>query len=158
MKLPFNLLPGSWGLKGTTRAIAEAEYTLSGFDLAKKIVEIKYKEDSTEYVMGMLEANLKYDKIDKQQYDKELATAKNIPWVSANKSEYDAKLGLSGFSMELDYNDLFVEFLRAEGFDHASDDMCVDSWFDALCSQIAKDDGSTESIATIRLPSKTVHK
>ena len=43
-KLPFGTLPGHWGLKGKTREIAKAEYELEGYELKKRLLEIKADE------------------------------------------------------------------------------------------------------------------
>ena len=40
-KIPFGWMPGHWGLKGTTREIAKAEYELDGIDLDMKVAEIR---------------------------------------------------------------------------------------------------------------------
>ena len=39
-KLPFSMMPASWGLKGKSRAVAEAEYYYDGEDLEKALAEI----------------------------------------------------------------------------------------------------------------------
>ena len=43
--IPFWLMPGSWGLKGKTREIAQAEYELEQGDLEEKLLEINYRDD-----------------------------------------------------------------------------------------------------------------
>jgi hypothetical protein len=39
--IPFGWMPGHWGLKGTTRALARAEYELSGMELELRLVELR---------------------------------------------------------------------------------------------------------------------
>ena len=41
-KLPFSMMPASWGLKGKSRAIAEAEYYYEGEELEKVLDEISF--------------------------------------------------------------------------------------------------------------------
>ena len=56
--VPFTLLPASWGLKGKTREIAQAEYERTGYDLEVKILEIKQEDiDSEDYRRKQLEIN-----------------------------------------------------------------------------------------------------
>ena len=43
-KIPFNWMPGSFGLKGRTRDIAQAEYELTGYELERRLLDIK-KDD-----------------------------------------------------------------------------------------------------------------
>jgi hypothetical protein len=73
-KLPFSWMPGSWGLKGTTRDIAHAEYELSGYELEKRILEIKTEDHSSkDYIQKCLEIDRRYDKISQEEYDQGLA-------------------------------------------------------------------------------------
>ena len=39
-KLPFSMMPASWGLKGKSRAIAEAEYYYEGEELEKVLAAL----------------------------------------------------------------------------------------------------------------------
>lgn len=39
--IPFGWMPGHWGLKGSTRDVAKAEYELSGVDLELRLAEIR---------------------------------------------------------------------------------------------------------------------
>ncbi len=75
-KLPFGWLPGHIGLKGKTREIAKAEYELSGFELEKKLLEIKKDDfrDDDEYTKTGWEIQLKYNKIDQSAYHRLLLT------------------------------------------------------------------------------------
>ena len=44
-KLPFSMMPASWGLKGKSRAIAEAEYYYDGEELEKALAAIDAETD-----------------------------------------------------------------------------------------------------------------
>ena len=76
IKLPFGLLPGSWGLKGKTREVAKAEYELVGEALQKKLIEIKYDDDENECQLGLLKLERKNEHITKEQYDYKYAELK----------------------------------------------------------------------------------
>ena len=41
-KLPFWIFPGSWGLSGKTRKIAEAEYYFTGYELDIELAKINH--------------------------------------------------------------------------------------------------------------------
>ena len=72
-KLPFGLMPGHWGLKGKTREIAKAEYELSGYELEKRVLEIKQDDlNSDDYKRKELEIKLRYNKITKAEYHRAL--------------------------------------------------------------------------------------
>jgi len=75
MKLPFGLFPGAWGLKGKTREVAKAEYELKGETLQKKLIEIKY-EDETERQLELLKLKRRNEHITKEQYDYKYAEIK----------------------------------------------------------------------------------
>ena len=68
-KLPFSVWPASWGLKGKTRARAEAEYYLTGEALERRMIEIDHETGSFEYKMLNLGLDLKYEKISQYEYD-----------------------------------------------------------------------------------------
>ena len=66
--IPFGWLPGSWGLKGRTRAIAEAEYNYSGKELELRLAEI-HSDDSTEQELKKNQVRLKYGEITPSEHD-----------------------------------------------------------------------------------------
>lgn len=74
MKLPFHWLPASWGLKGKTKAIAEAEYLYEGYELDIALAKIDAKFDN-EYKLEerLIAIDLKHNKIDQYEADRRLA-------------------------------------------------------------------------------------
>lgn len=74
-KLPFGLLPGSWGLKGKTREVAKAEYELVGEALQKKLIEITY-DNKKERQLELLKLERRNEHITKEQYDYKYAELK----------------------------------------------------------------------------------
>jgi hypothetical protein len=72
MRIPFNLLPASWGLKGKTRQIAEAEYLYHGHDLEIALIKINH-EDPLEQEKRIVEIDLKHGKIDQYEADRRKA-------------------------------------------------------------------------------------
>lgn len=71
-KIPFNLLPASWGLKGKSRQIAEAEYLYSGYELDIALIKIN-TDDPVELDIKQIDVDLKYDKIDQYEADRKRA-------------------------------------------------------------------------------------
>ena len=61
-KIPFSMLPASWGLKGKSRAIAEAEYYYDGEDLEKALALIEV-DNEVDGKVAELEIDLKNEKI-----------------------------------------------------------------------------------------------
>jgi len=71
-KIPFKWMPGSYGLKGRTREIAQAEYELTGYELELKLLSIN-QPDPNSFIQSKLDIDLKYDKIARKEYDRALA-------------------------------------------------------------------------------------
>lgn len=75
-KLPFWLFPGSWGLAGKTRKIAEAEYYFSGYELETELAKINH--DRLDILQkALLEIEKKYNKISEYEYDQYVAKLEN---------------------------------------------------------------------------------
>lgn len=74
-KIPFEWMPGSWGLKGRTREIAKAEYELTGYDLEKRLLEIaKDDMEPSEFSRRCWDLDVKYGKMDTAKYHRLLLT------------------------------------------------------------------------------------
>lgn len=74
-KIPFEWMPGSWGLKGRTREIAQAEYELSGYELEHKLLQFAEKEmEPKEFNRKMIELRHKHGKIEELDYHRALAS------------------------------------------------------------------------------------
>jgi len=72
-KLPFGSLPGHWGLKGTTRAIAQAEYELEGYELKKRLLEIKQPDlKPDDFDKKMLDLELEFGRMTQEEYNRAL--------------------------------------------------------------------------------------
>ena len=173
IKVPFEWMPGSWGLKGKTKEIAKAEYELSGYDLELRLLEISkddigedkfrakaldlklkygmidqpaYKRalidlmaDETLKKLATLELELMEGNISQLSYDKQHATLKNEPWVNVVKMEFSGKNSKEG-SFELDWNEAFVDKLKADGYAGPSPDHIVNQWFMVLCRNVAMEE------------------
>ena len=69
MKIPFNLLPASWGLKGKSRQIAEAEYYLVGYELDIKLAEIEHGNEGPGFDKRKILIDREYHRIDQYTAD-----------------------------------------------------------------------------------------
>ena len=101
--IPFFLWPYSWGMAGKTRQIAEAEYSLVGYDLKIALLDIS-RDDLTddEYKRKYYDIQLEYNKITKGEY-----YLKNIELIT---DDFQKQLALLEFNFknskigELEYN------------------------------------------------------
>ena len=94
MKIPFNLLPASWGLKGKSRQIAEAEYYLSGYELDMKLAEIEHGTDTPGFNKQAILIKREYSRIDQYTADvllSELEHAGNENAAGLTKLDIDLK-------------------------------------------------------------------
>ena len=83
-KLPFSMMPASWGLKGKSRAIAEAEYYYDGEELEEALAEIEAESDTDKHI-ARLDVQLKNGKIGKYEHEKQVAEIKEEPYVNVLK-------------------------------------------------------------------------
>ena len=156
-KLPFSMMPASWGLKGKSRAIAEAEYYYEGEELEEVLAELGADSDVDKKV-AKLDVKLKNKKIGQSEYDKEIAEIKNEPWVNVLKLDVNPENAKAGY-MELDWNDNFVKFLHDNGYEGKDDEAIVNKWFNDVCRTVLvqemadqdyglQQDGEVDVIAT----------
>tara|TARA_Y100000114_G_scaffold62940_2_gene57653 strand:+ start:72 stop:464 length:393 start_codon:yes stop_codon:yes gene_type:complete len=67
---------------------------------------------------------------------KDKATARGEPYVEVITLEVDAKNPSQG-AFELEWNDLFVEELKRNGYRGNTDEDIVDVWFQQICKNVA---------------------
>jgi hypothetical protein len=133
-KLPFWVLPASWGLKGKTRAIAEAEYNYEGKELEEKLAELN-AETPEDKEIAVLAVKLKYEEISQDAYDKSIATIKKEPWVNVVKMGVNPSNVAAGY-FELDWNEEFIAMLHENGYVGQSDEEVVNKWFNDVCRTV----------------------
>ena len=133
-KLPFSMMPASWGLSGKTRAIAEAEYYYEGDELEEILAELNADSDSDKE-LAKLEVQLKNGKIGQYEFDKKVAELKEQPYVNVLKLDVNPENAKAGY-MELDWNDHFVKFLHSNGYTGESDEAVVNKWFNDVCRTV----------------------
>ena len=148
-KVPFSMMPASWGLSGKTRAIAEAEYYYEGEELEEILAQINAETD-TDKELAKLEVQLKNGKIGQYEYDKQVAEIKQEPYVNVLKLDVNPENAKAGY-MELDWNDHFVKFLHENGYTGENDEAVVNKWFNDVCrtvlvQEIADQDYGLEDI------------
>ena len=133
-KLPFSMMPASWGLSGKTRAIAEAEYYYEGEELEEILAQINAETDSDKE-LAKLEVQLKNEKIGQYEFDKKVAEIKKEPYVNVVNIDVNPENAQAGY-MELDWNDHFVKFLHDNGYTGKSDEDVANKWFNDICRTV----------------------
>lgn len=142
IKLPFSMMPASWGLKGKTRAIAECEYYYEGEELEKELAALDL-ETAEEKTIANLDIDYKNGKIGISEYEKERANLKDEPWVNVLKLDVNPDNAKAGY-MELDWNDHFVAFLHDNGYTGENDESVVNKWFNDVCRTVLIQEASDQ--------------
>lgn len=128
------MLPASWGLKGKTKSIAEAEYYFDGKELEEKLAEIN-AETPEDKEIAVLAIKLKHEEISQAAYDKAVATIKKEPWVNVVKMGVNPTNVAAGF-FELDWNEEFIAMLHENEYVGQSDEEVVNKWFNDVCRTV----------------------
>jgi hypothetical protein len=133
-KIPFWMLPASWGLKGKTREVAEAEYYFEGKELEEKLAEVN-AETPEDKEIAVLAIKLKHEEISQAAHDKAVATIRKEPWVNVVKMGVNPTNVAAGF-FELDWNDEFIAMLHENSYVGQSDEEVVNKWFNDVCRTV----------------------
>lgn len=96
-------------------------------------------EDEDQKALAMLELDYKENKLTQNEYEKGAATLKGEPWVIVLNLGFGGVKSLEG-SFELDWNEFFVDSLRASGYVGPTDDAIVNQWFMEVCRNIAMEE------------------
>ncbi|AUS03066.1 hypothetical protein NVP2275O_485 [Vibrio phage 2.275.O._10N.286.54.E11] len=162
--IPFSWMPGSWGLKGTTRDRAKAEYELDGYELEIALAKIDF--NGKELETAILEIDYKHNKIDDEKYEaqkiemmddskeKQLLAVESllkfghITDVEARKRhatisgepffDFDVVLVDGELEIEVEYNQLFVEHIRQFGYDDELESDAIDAYISDLGRKISQ--------------------
>lgn len=111
--IPFGWMPGHWGLKGSTREIARAEYELSGMDLELRLAELRLAPK--EFAVERLAILRRYDQISTEEFEKQ----------TTELAEFDdpKKKALHRLDLDLKY-----KRITQEGYDRARADILEEPW------------------------------
>lgn len=104
--IPFGFWPAHWGLSGTLRKIAEAEYYWEGEELAYLLLDIDHEDKSSKsYRTDKLRLDYRYHKI--SEFDYGLGIIENDPNLTENERERQVAKYLNKFGKlsaeELEY-------------------------------------------------------
>lgn len=154
------LNPLSWLSNNKKKAVTRAHKQHTGYELEKRLLDIdlEYGEISKiEYAELLETLELKYlskqaddkahfeelkllreltkGKIKHHDYEREMATLKDEPYVTVLNMDVDSENVVQGY-IELDWNDQFVKMLSEAGITGTSDDDIVNKWFNGICRTV----------------------
>jgi hypothetical protein len=104
----------------------------------KRLLVTQIKDDK-QRDLASLELDWQEDKITELDYNKKTASLKGEPWVTVINMDFSKGTSLEG-SFELDWNEAFVEKLKAEGYSGPSPDVIVNQWFMEVCRNVAMEE------------------
>ena len=96
---------------------------------------LNFTKDKTAKAKKSADLDLQYGKINKDERDKQIATADDEPYVKVLQVEFDQKQPNIG-SFELDWNEPFIETLAKSGYTGSSPEQIIDAWFNDVCRNI----------------------
>lgn len=136
----LNIKTADFSTDEMTRKYADLELRYN------KITQAKYQRilatlirDEKQRALANLELDQREGKLTEIEYAKQSATMSGEPWVTVISMDFGNKSALEG-SFELDWNEQFVEKLRAEGYAGITDDVIVNSWFMEVCRNVAMEE------------------
>jgi len=109
--IPFWMMPGSWGLKGKTREIAQAEYELDQDALAEKLLEINHRDDPNVLAQKKLDLMLSSDNIGQYDYARQVVTLTTKDSTAREMAMLDIDLKYEKIS-QLEYDRKKADLLK----------------------------------------------
>lgn len=107
---------------------------MSNYDFDIKTVNLT--KFGLEKNIALIDCERKHDKISDLEREKQIATLKKEPWVKIITVDVDKENPGIG-SVELDWNQPFVDMLVEHGYAAPKPEQTIDLWFDDLCKNIA---------------------
>lgn len=167
--IPFGWLPGHWGLRGQTREFARIDYEYSDdYDRAKHKAQLLY--DGDELSKNLLFIDLKYDAIDKLEYERKLIEFISDPVKKAERTlevllesgeitqleyekekatndglpwfHFDVEYAAGELELTVDWNAAYIEFLRATGYGNSAEsaEQVIDEYIRDFGRKLSTDD------------------
>lgn len=96
--------------------------------------QIKRLQAQTEQLQQLLE---------KKTTNSKSAPNDSAPWVNLKSAEYDPA---TGFRIDLDWNDAFIQQLKDSGIDGPNEDIIIQKWLAFLYEDILKKLGSKQEL------------
>jgi hypothetical protein len=120
----------------------------------RELLDIRFADkNSIDYKIGQLAIDLKFGKLTQDQHDKQVATLNKEPWFNMIGADHKIRGDNAQLAIELDWNDLFIQYLEDKGWTGRTPDEIVDKWFEEAMRQMlqiddpeAIDDGTSDPL------------
>lgn len=129
------------------KKISKKEHTINLLTISKTLCMLSEEEFDTKMVetiddefersIEALRVNLKYNHITQMEYDKDYHTLHKKPWFNLDMNYEESN---NAISVEFDYNEYFIKYLRDLGHPGDSDDEIIDNFIRDRGRIMATDD------------------
>jgi hypothetical protein len=106
-----------------------------------RLAEIDHT-DETGLALAKLDVDLRHNKISTQAHERKTADIKHEPYMAMPKISWDP-VDPSKTFFELDYNDAFVQSLRANSYQGTDEDV-INRWLNDVCNSILSEMAPTD--------------
>jgi hypothetical protein len=100
-------------------------------------------QDEKQRQLAILDADLKYEKITQNDYDRKKADILEEPWVAMPKIHWNP-YGKARAYFEMNYNEYFIKQLKENGYEGTEQDM-VNQWMNDVCIGILEEINGMEA-------------
>jgi hypothetical protein len=114
-----------------------------------------------EQAHAVLDVRFRHGKLTKMAYDKAKADLDERPWIGIVDQGFDMEKGVNGVYFEFDWNGLWVEYLRLNGYVGHSEEAIVERWFEDVCRATAAadaPDGEPHGVPPFAPPSRMTNR
>lgn len=127
--LPFWMMPGSWGLSGKTYEENKARYYYDGVDLEERLLEINQVQGTVEYNIEKIKIAYNRGELGLREANKAIATCQGLAFIEGDVMYQ----GDGGVAFDFDWNHIWIEELRQNGYVGNTDQDIMANWFAAMC-------------------------
>ncbi len=108
---------------------------ITDYEYDVKKVKLGTYANPVEQDLLLLEVEHKHEKIDDNTFNKSQATLLNKPWVGIVNNGFDGSLGTNGLTIELDWNQQWIAFLKENGYAGYTEEQIIEQWFADVCAE-----------------------
>ena len=115
---------------------------INDYELGQKLIDLAFcdKPDDIEKKKRLVQLDKEHKKITDQEFDKQIYTLDNKPWVTI-RTNVDPKNAAKLGEVEIDWNEMFIAELKKQNYNGAAEDIIIKKWFTAVCSAVALEGG-----------------
>lgn len=106
---------------------------ISEYDWMRQHILAETIDNETNREVELIKLDMEFDVIDKRAGEKKIAALLKEPWVSIVEEGLDQTQGPNGFFFVFDWNEHWIEMLRAAGYEGDSEDELMEKWFTDVC-------------------------